>query len=149
MLANRLAKCFYVTKKIRTRWPGFQIKLCRLAFKLGLGQRERLIANRFLHEATSNAASAYFHASSTTFRKCNANSLKIRAKLATSFSSNLRTDTAEILRFTASLNSVSHLRALATNFANASHDQSRQKVFSNEARDYSRCNVSRNRKKPG
>ena len=94
-------------------------------------QREWLVANGFLDEATANAAGANFHTLGSAIRKRHADSLEVGPELATGLAGNLRTDTAEILRFTASLDGVPHLRALATNFTNASHDVSRYKNFLN------------------
>ena len=88
-------------------------------------QREWFVANGFLDESAANATSANFHSLVGAISLSDTDSLQVRAKLTTSFASDFCTDTAEILRFTASLNGVSHLRALATNFTNASHDESR------------------------
>ena len=88
-------------------------------------KRERLVANGFLDEAAANATGANFHSLVRAISLCHADSLQVGAELTASLASNFCSDTAEILRFTASLNGVSHLRALATNFTNASHDESR------------------------
>lgn len=92
---------------------------------LSFRKRERLLLNGLLHEPAADTACADFHPFGAATWKCHTNSLKIGAKLTTCLSGNLCTDTAEILRFTASFNAVAHLRTLATNFTNTSHDESR------------------------
>jgi hypothetical protein len=85
------------------------------------GQLERLLLDCLANSATANALHANFHRSGSSAWQSGVYLLQIGTKLAARNASDFRTDTPEILRFTASLDRVAHLGAFSANFTRTSH----------------------------
>lgn len=88
---------------------------------LGGGQFEWLLPDGSSHCATSQALHANANSLVAAIGFGNADSLQIRTELPTRDSGDLGTDTTEVLRFTASLDTISDLRLLSADFTFSGH----------------------------
>ena len=107
------------TKKAQAIHLSFQVSYCWGGL-LG-GQRERFVLNCFSNSAAANALRADPHGFGSTVGSCCADLLEVGAELTTSLTSDFGTDATQILRFTASFDFVTHLRAFSAYLTDARH----------------------------